>query len=123
MPERLRELVAKLQTLSPEDLEKVELLVEHMHSHLQDRLASRHTAASSEAAFSRVWDNEEDSIYDSDSSTDDRPDTLTEAGNDSRFRLITVSGEGPLPGVNLDRTSELLTLDDEAAFSGAFSKR
>lgn len=39
------------------------------------------------------------------------------------FRLVTVGGGGPLPGVSLDRTSELLTADDEAAFERAGRKR
>ena len=30
------------------------------------------------------------------------------------FRLVTVSGGGPLPGVDLDRTSGLIVTDDEA---------
>ena len=32
------------------------------------------------------------------------------------FRLVTVGGEGPQPGVDLDRTSELLVAEDEAEF-------
>jgi len=31
------------------------------------------------------------------------------------FRLVTVRGGGPLPGVDLDRTSALIVADDEAA--------
>jgi hypothetical protein len=34
------------------------------------------------------------------------------------FRLVTVKGEGPQPGVDLDRSSELLLADDETAFAG-----
>jgi hypothetical protein len=33
------------------------------------------------------------------------------------FRLVTVKGEGPQPGVDLDRSSELLLADDETAFA------
>ena len=32
------------------------------------------------------------------------------------FRLVTAGGDGPRPGVDLDRSSELLLSDDEAAF-------
>ena len=32
------------------------------------------------------------------------------------FRLVTVGGEGLQPGVDLDRTSELVLAEDEAAF-------
>lgn len=35
------------------------------------------------------------------------------------FRLVTVGGGGPRPGIDLDRTSALLTADDEAAFGRA----
>lgn len=34
------------------------------------------------------------------------------------FRLVTVKGEGPQPGVDLDHSSELLLADDETAFAG-----
>ena len=34
------------------------------------------------------------------------------------FRLVTVSGGGPRPGVDLDRASELLVAEDEAAYAG-----
>ena len=34
------------------------------------------------------------------------------------FRLVTVRGEGPQPGVDLDRTSTLIVADDEAAYGG-----
>lgn len=32
------------------------------------------------------------------------------------FRLVTVAGGGPRPGVDLDRPNELLIADDEARF-------
>jgi hypothetical protein len=32
------------------------------------------------------------------------------------FRLVTVGGGGPQPGVDLDRTSGLIVADDEAAY-------
>lgn len=35
--------------------------------------------------------------------------------NAQPFRLVTVSGEGPLPGVDLDRTSGLIVAEDEAS--------
>lgn len=38
------------------------------------------------------------------------------------FRLITVGGGGPHPGVDLDRTSALLLADDEAAFGSSDKK-
>ncbi|HEY7214791.1 MAG TPA: DUF2191 domain-containing protein [Thermoanaerobaculia bacterium] len=33
------------------------------------------------------------------------------------FRLVTVGGGGPRPGVDLDKISELLVSDDEDAYS------
>jgi hypothetical protein len=32
------------------------------------------------------------------------------------FRLVTVGGGGPRPGIDLDRTSELLVAEDEASY-------
>jgi hypothetical protein len=34
------------------------------------------------------------------------------------FRLVTVGGGGPWPRVDLDRASELLVAEDEAAYAG-----
>jgi len=33
------------------------------------------------------------------------------------FRLVTVGGEGPQPGVDLDRPNALVAADDEEAFA------
>lgn len=32
------------------------------------------------------------------------------------FRLVTVGGGGPRPGIDLDRTSDLLVVEDEASY-------
>lgn len=43
---------------------------------------------------------------------------LTDRGEqtDSQpFRLVTVGGGGPLPGVDLDRTSSIIVAEDEAS--------
>jgi hypothetical protein len=37
-------------------------------------------------------------------------------GETPAFRLVTVGGGGPRPGLDLDRTSELLVAEDEAAY-------
>ena len=34
------------------------------------------------------------------------------------FQLITVRGEGPLKGIHLDKTNELLVAEDHATFGG-----
>ncbi len=39
---------------------------------------------------------------------------LADAVSAKPFRLVTVGGDGPLPGVNLDRTREIETREDEA---------
>lgn len=39
------------------------------------------------------------------------------------FRLVTVGGGGPRPGIDLDRTSALVTDDDETAFHQGARKR
>lgn len=35
-----------------------------------------------------------------------------------KFRLVTVGGPGPAPGVDLDRTSALLVAEDEITLGG-----
>ena len=39
------------------------------------------------------------------------------------FRLVTVGGGGPRPGLDLDRTSELLAAEDERAYGSAREER
>jgi hypothetical protein len=34
------------------------------------------------------------------------------------FRLVTAGGGGPLPGIDLDRTSGLIVAEDEASHGG-----
>jgi hypothetical protein len=44
---------------------------------------------------------------------------LTERGTSAEpppFRLVTVGGEGPYPGIDLDRTSELLAAEDSERY-------
>jgi hypothetical protein len=44
---------------------------------------------------------------------------LTERGrreNAPPFRLVTVGGRGPRPGIDLDRTSALVIAEDEASY-------
>ena len=48
-------------------------------------------------------------------------DILTDKGPRTAsppFRLVTVRGGGPQPGIDLDRTSALIVADDEAAYGG-----
>jgi hypothetical protein len=39
------------------------------------------------------------------------------------FRLVTVGGGGPRPGIDLDRTSELLAAEDELAYGSSGGQR
>lgn len=39
------------------------------------------------------------------------------------FRLVTVGGGGPRPGIDLDRTSELLVAEDEATYGTGGAER
>lgn len=41
-----------------------------------------------------------------------------EEGSTEPFQLITVRGEGPLEGINLDRTNDLLVAEDHATYGG-----
>ncbi len=43
----------------------------------------------------------------------------TDAGSVAPFRLITVGGRGPQPGLDLDRPREIEVLDDEVRYQGA----
>ncbi len=40
-----------------------------------------------------------------------------EEGDAEPFQLITFRGAGPLEGIDLDRTNELLVAEDQAAYS------
>ena len=49
---------------------------------------------------------------------EDRPATraMPEAATGKPFRLITVGGDGPRPGIDLDRPRAIEVDDDEARF-------
>jgi hypothetical protein len=41
-----------------------------------------------------------------------------EKGGAEPFRLVTFRGDGPVEGIDLDRTNELLTAEDLATYGG-----
>lgn len=57
-------LIEKLKRLPPERIAEVEDFVDFLQSRDAARGITRAAMQSSEAAFSRVWDNEDDAAYD-----------------------------------------------------------
>lgn len=60
----MRTLFEKLKLLSPERVDEVEDFVDFLKSRDQDRQLVRAATVIAEDAFSKVWDNPEDSVYD-----------------------------------------------------------
>jgi len=58
------QLLAKISRLPPERVAEVEDFVDFIAQRDSDRELVRASARASEAAFSRVWSNPEDDIYD-----------------------------------------------------------
>jgi len=57
-------LLEKLKHLSPERLAEVADFIDFLQQRDQDRQLQQDFAQASEAAFGKVWDNDDDSIYD-----------------------------------------------------------
>lgn len=57
-------LVNKLKELPPERLAEVEDFIDFLRERDQDGRLRRNYAQASEAAFAKVWDNDEDAVYD-----------------------------------------------------------
>jgi hypothetical protein len=57
-------LIEKLKRLPPERIAEVEDFVDFLQSRDNARGLTRAAMKSSEAAFGRVWDNEDDAAYD-----------------------------------------------------------
>jgi hypothetical protein len=64
MQPQLEQMTEKLEDLSPERLAEVEDFIDFLRQRDRDRLLRREYAHASEAAFAKVWDNDEDAIYD-----------------------------------------------------------
>ena len=61
----IRELIDKLEALPPERLAEVEDFIDFLHGRDNDRRLTYAAARTAESAFAEVWDNSDDSIYDS----------------------------------------------------------
>lgn len=57
-------LINKIKTLPPERLAEVEDFVDFLRTRESEQDLDRASAKTSEGSFARVWDNDEDSVYD-----------------------------------------------------------
>jgi len=64
VPTNPQTLIDKIQTLPAERIAEVEDFVDFIRLREQERSLIRAAAASSEQAFSAVWNNPEDDVYD-----------------------------------------------------------
>ena len=62
-PMKSEELIEKIRNLTPERIAEVEDFIDFIAQRDERRLVQA-AAKLSEDAFSKVWDNEEDSVYD-----------------------------------------------------------
>lgn len=58
------ELLAKIRSLPPERVAEVEDLVDFLRQRDEDRSLTDAAAGLSEAAFTRIWENDDDADYD-----------------------------------------------------------
>nr|VFK51729.1 MAG: hypothetical protein BECKTC1821D_GA0114238_11386 [Candidatus Kentron sp. TC] len=61
---QLKQMMEKLDHFSPERLAEVENFIDFLQQRDQDRLLRQDYAYAQEASFAKVWDNDEDAIYD-----------------------------------------------------------
>lgn len=64
MQPRVEHMLEKLEHLSPDRLAEVEDFIDFLQQRDQDKRLRQDYARASEAAFAKVWDNDEDAIYD-----------------------------------------------------------
>jgi hypothetical protein len=57
-------MVEKLEHLSPNRLTEVADFIDFLQQRDQDKQLKQNYTQASEASFNKVWDNEEDAIYD-----------------------------------------------------------
>lgn len=65
MQVQVQHMLEKLEHLSPERLAEVDDFIDFLQQRDQERLLSRDFSQASNDAFAKVWDNEDDAIYDS----------------------------------------------------------
>lgn len=64
MQQKVEHMLEKLKHLSSDRLAEVEDFIDFLQQRDQDKRLRRDYARASEAAFTKVWDNDDDSIYD-----------------------------------------------------------
>ena len=64
MQPQLEQMMEKLEHLTPDRLAEVEDFIDFIQQRDRDKLLRQDYARASEAAFAKVWDNDEDAIYD-----------------------------------------------------------
>jgi predicted MPP superfamily phosphohydrolase len=57
-------LIEKLKQLPPNKVAEVEDFVDFLHTREDDRRLTRVASKAAEASFAKVWDNDEDAVYD-----------------------------------------------------------
>ena len=61
---QVQHMLEKLEHLSPERLAEVEDFIDFLNQRDQDKRLRRDYTRASEETFSKVWDNDDDAIYD-----------------------------------------------------------
>lgn len=61
---QVQQVLEKLEQLSPDRLAEVEDFIDFLQQRDQDKRLHQDYARASEAAFAKIWDNDEDAIYD-----------------------------------------------------------
>jgi len=64
MQAQVEQMVEKLEHLSPNRLAEVADFIDFLQQRDQDKQLKQDYSQASEASFNKVWDNEEDAIYD-----------------------------------------------------------
>ena len=64
MHAQVQHMLEKLEHLSPERLAEVDDFIDFLQQRDQEKLLSRDFAKASNDAFAKVWDNDDDAIYD-----------------------------------------------------------
>lgn len=64
MQPQVEHMLEKLEHLSPERLAEVEDFIDFLRQRDQDRRLRQDYARTSEETFSKVWENNDDAIYD-----------------------------------------------------------
>ena len=64
MQPRLEHIQEKLGTLTPDRLAEVEDFIDFLHQRDQEKQLRKSYSHASEEVFHKVWDNDDDAIYD-----------------------------------------------------------